>query len=237
VPPRFYCPSFSDREATLDGDELHHLRSVRRLGPGDDVEVFDGAGRLAHCRLARVAKHEAVLDVLAVVQVPPPAVELTIATAIPKAARMDWLVEKITELGATGLWPLVTERSDVTARGDAKRDKWRRHALEAAKQCGRAWLPAIADPAPLADAVAQLASARFDAILLADPSPEAARLADAVPPGASRLIGFVGPEGGFTPAEVAALRAAGARPVRLAEHILRIETAALALAAAVCASR
>jgi len=150
---------------------------------------------------------------------------------------MDWLVEKITELGATGLWPLVTERSDVTARGEAKRDKWRRHADEAAKQCGRAWLPRIADPTPLADAVARLAAARFDAILLADPSPEAARVADAVPSGASRLIGFIGPEGGFTSEEIATLRAVGARSVRLGEHILRIETAALALAAAVSAWR
>lgn len=237
MPPRFYCSRFSAHEATLEGDELHHLRSVRRLAAGDEVEVFDGRGRVARCRLVRVARHQADLEVLTLSEQAPPAVELTVATAIPKAGRMDWLVEKITELGATGLWPLLTERSEVTARGEAKREKWDRRAIEAAKQCGRLWLPQIADPMSLEEAVARLNSAPFDAVLLADPSPEASRLAEAIPAGARQLVGFVGPEGGFTAEESAALRAAGARPVRLGEHILRVETAAVALAAAVASLR
>lgn len=256
MPPRFYCPRFSAREATLEGDELHHLRSVRRLAAGDEVEVFDGAGRVGRCRLVRVARHEAELAVLAVTEGRPPAVALTVATAIAKGGRMDWLVEKVTELGATGVWPLVAERSEVTGRGEEKREKWHRRAVEAAKQCGRLWLPEIAEPMSLAEATARLSSAGFDAVLLADPSAEAGRVADALsavvgarhavpvlsagvaasaghPP--LRIVGFIGPEGGFTAEETAALRAAGAQPVRLGEHILRVETAAVALAAAVAA--
>jgi 16S rRNA (uracil1498-N3)-methyltransferase len=223
---------FSAGSAVLEGDELHHLRAVRRLGPGDEAELFDGAGRLARCRIARLDKRRAELDVLAVSEEPRPSRELVVATAIPKGDRMEWLVEKVTELGASAVWPLVARRSDVTGRGRSRRDKWHRRAIEAAKQCGRLWLPEIAEPAPLDEVVARAGSATFDAVLLADPSTEARRPADVLSGGPRRVAGFVGPEGGFTDEETAAICAAGARRVRLGEHILRIETAAVALAAA-----
>lgn len=267
--PRFYCPRFSASEAVIEGPELHHLRSVRRLGVGDAVEVFDGFGRLARCTLAALDRRRAELRVLEVTEAPPPSVRLTIATAIPKGSRMDWLVEKLTELGAAELWPLVAGRSAVRGSGGEKHRTWCRRAVEASKQCGRLWLPEIAEPMSLDDALARLGGAAWAAaarataeppmILLADPSPDAASLADMLcqtvgappavpgsevvgggsaedmPPKGRRIVGFIGPEGGFSEEEMARLRAAGAQPVRLAAQVLRVETAAVALAASVAA--
>jgi len=262
--PRFYCPQLpaappagEPARAALEGDELHHLRTVRRLGAGDEVELFDGCGRLARCTLVRLDRRRAEVDVVEVSAADPPRVQLTIATAIPKVGRMDWLVEKATELGAWAVWPLATERGSVRAAGRQMPAGWRRRAVEAAKQCGRLWLPEIAEPASLDEALARCSADPPDVMLLADPSPGAASLGDvlsavradhghaprrssgtssgvAMPP-EIRIVGFVGPEGGFTEEESARLRAAGSRPVRLAEHVLRVETAAVALAAAVAA--
>jgi 16S rRNA (uracil1498-N3)-methyltransferase len=241
--PRFYCPELPSSEATLAGDELHHLRTVRRLGPGDEVELFDGRGRLARCRLVSLDRRRAEFEVLDLSEAPAPTVQLAVATAIGKGGRMETLVEKVTELGAAGIWPLVTERSDVTARGAERQGKWRRRAVEAAKQCEQLHLPEIANVMSLDEAIARLAADPPATVLLTDPSPEApsahdllsTKIAASVDSAAEviRIVGFVGPEGGFTDEEIARLRAAGATPVRLAPHILRIETAAIALAATV----
>lgn len=241
--PRFYCQELSSGGAALTGDELHHLRTVRRLGPGDEVELFDGLGRLARCRLMSLDRRRAEFEILAVSEAPRPTVQLTLATAIPKGGRMEVLVEKVTELGAAGLWPLVTERSNVTARGDERQRKWRRRAVEAAKQCGQLHLPDIAKAMSLDEAIARLTTELPATVLLADPSPEApsahdllsTRIAGAQNSATEtiRIVGFVGPEGGFTDEEMTHLRASGATLVRLAAHILRTETAAIALAATV----
>ena len=267
MPPRFFCSDLSS-PAVVEGDELRHMRTVRRLAVGDEVELFDGRGRLALCTLSAMDRHRAECTVRRVTETPPPGgLRLTVATAIPKAGRMDWLVEKVTELGAAGLWPLVTDRSSVTADGREKPRRWRRRAVEASKQCGRLWLPEIAEPMTLGDALERLGRDGREVLLAADASPDAERVADvlgevvgarpAVPAasphgrpgpgthkacpctrgnGSVRIVGFVGPEGGFSDAERAALRDAGARAVRLAPNVLRIETAAVALAAAVAAA-
>ena len=237
MPPRFYCGEFSAPDAVLTGDELHHLRAVRRLAPGDAVELFDGRGRLAECTVRRIGRNRAELHVGRVTRAPAPQGGLTVATAIPKAGRMDWLVEKVTELGVAAVWPLVTERSAIAAPGDEKQRGWHRRAIEACKQCGRLWLPEIALPMTVAEAAARLGAGRHEVVLLADPSADAVPLADVgrAAEAEAMVVGFVGPEGGFTDGEHAALRAAGAVPVRLGPHVLRVETAAVALAARLAA--
>lgn len=231
MPPRFYCAEFSARNAVIAGDELHHLRDVRRLGVGDAVELFDGKGRLAECSVRHIDRRGAEFQVHRVTEVAAPRGGLALATAMPKGGRMDWLVEKVTELGIVALWPLVTERGAVSAPGDEKQRGWHRRAVEAAKQCRRLWLPEILQPMSVADAIAQVNAHPPDLVLLADLSADARAAGQYRGEGVSAIVGFVGPEGGFTDEERASLRAAGARPVRLASNVLRIETAAVALAA------
>lgn len=237
MPPRFFCPDFSATEATLEGHELHHVRTVRRLAIGAEVELFDGCGRLARCRLARLDRHRALLEVLATVQSEASQRQLTIATAAAKGGRMHFLVEKVTELGASALWPLVTAHSSAADCGPEKQRSWRRRSIEACKQCGRLFLPAIEPPMELHEVIAKIRAGSFDLALLADLSGQAQPVGEALRPpvAARRLIGLVGPEGGFTDSERRQLLDAGARAVRLAPTVLRIETAAVALAAAVSA--
>ena len=222
---RFYCPDPPrDGRLRLSRDESRHLTRVCRLGLGDRVEVFDGRGFLATAEVVSVAGDSVEL---ALAGEPPrsrrPPCSLTLATAVPKGDRFDWLVEKATELGVERLIPLVTDRSVVEPR-DSKLSRLRRLILEASKQCRRDRLMILDDPVPWTRC---LASCPESIRLLADP--------DGDPPGrwppiqrGRSLALAVGPEGGFTTEEHARADRAGWQPINLSVHTLRIETACLA---------
>jgi 16S rRNA (uracil1498-N3)-methyltransferase len=211
----------------LGDAEAHHARDVLRLSDGARVEVFDDAGTVGDGRLAlegasvsvRVERAEPAQATFA----------LTIAAAVPKGERADWMVEKLSELGVAEFIPLAAARSVVLPAGRGKRDRWVRIATEAAKQSRRAGVMRIAELTSVGDALRQGDSRWFLSTEVANPSPiaEAAR---ARPPDA-KLTAFIGPEGGWTAAEEQQFFAAGATPVRLTSTILRIETAAIATAA------
>jgi 16S rRNA (uracil1498-N3)-methyltransferase len=151
---------------------------------------------------------------------------ITLAVALPKGERQKWLVEKLTELGVARLVPLVTERgvAEATAAAIARLE---RGVIEASKQCGRDTLMEIAAPASVAEIVAGKVAGVIG--LVADP---AGRPLDTAGwPERAEVLGLVGPEGGFSPGELAATDAAGWPRVALAAHVLRVETAAVALAA------
>ena len=222
---RFYCPERPVQgRLTLRGDEARHLGRVLRLGPGDVVEVFDGRGFATRARVEVVERDRVELQA---VGSPLPdrtgPCRLTLATAVPKGERFDWLVEKATELGVERLVPLVTERSVVDPRA-GKLDRLRRAIVEAAKQCGRNRLMDLDRPTPWPDLLAAT-GARSGWIA----HPGASQLASCPKPerGAEVLLA-IGPEGGFTEPEVEAARAIGWRAFRLGATLLRIETAGLA---------
>jgi len=229
---RFFCPDPPiDGRLTLTGDEARHLARVRRVGVGESVVTFDGRGATWRAEVRGIGRDRidlAVLGPAAPGRVAP--CELTLATALPKGDRVDWLVEKATELGVARLVPLRTERSVVDPRA-GKLDRLRRLVVEAAKQSGRARLMEIADPLPWPDLLGRDAS---PVRLIAHPGGAPATAW----PRAGRARGVVlavGPEGGFTDAEVDAARAAGWLPADLGATLLRIETAGLAGSAIVLA--
>jgi 16S rRNA (uracil1498-N3)-methyltransferase len=200
------------------------LSRVCRLGVGDVVEVFDGKGHASKAKIVRI-EHESV-D-LAVIE--PPLVgpsspfPLTLASAVPKGERFDWLVEKATELGVERLIPIVTERS-VVEPGGSKLERLRRTIIEASKQCGRNRLMILDRPVPW-DQFAGLHSGSIR--LLADPEGIPSPQWLAIPRERSVILA-VGPEGGFTPSERARANQMGWLTIRLSTAILRIETAGLA---------
>jgi len=232
VSQRFYCPDPPrDGRYQLPADEARHLARVCRHVPGDRVEIFDGKGFATTALIVEIGKDSAVLvaQSLPIHEFTSPC-SLTLATAIPKGDRFDWLVEKATELGITRLIPLVTEHSIVDPR-DSKLERLRRTIIEASKQSRRNRLMVLDSPLGWVDLVR---SAHQAVRLLARPS--------GLSPGRwPRLDGrrdavlAVGPEGGFSPGEEDLALAAGWHPIRLSTHILRVETAGLAGAAAILA--
>lgn len=223
---RFYCPDPAiDGQITLGGDEARHLATVLRAGPGRVVEVFDGRGTAHQAVVVAIDKRRIILRI----EHPLPRRELpcrlTLGVAPPKGDRLDWLVEKATELGVARLLPVITRRTVVER---IKGERLASIAVEAAEQCGRTLVPEIAEPVGL-DA---LLSARDPGrtLYFADET-GGESLGTAFAPGPALIL--TGPEGGFTPEERAAIRAApGVRPVSLGPRILRAETAALAGVAA-----
>jgi 16S rRNA (uracil1498-N3)-methyltransferase len=231
---RFYCP---DPPAAgryrLVGDEARHLAKVSRHGPGDLVELFDGKGFAIVCRIVEVGpRHVELVPEGPLLPNDLPPCRITLATAIPKGDRFDWLVEKATELGVARLIPLITERSVVDPR-QSKLERLRRNVIEACKQCRRSDLMRLG-PSMNWQELMSLEASRGQALLIALQSGFPPSRWPAIAAGCEILLA-VGPEGGFSPPEIDLALRGGWHPVSLAAHVLRIETAGIAGIAAVLA--
>lgn len=228
---RFYCKPISKPSVELSGSEAHHLSAVRRLTVGDKVELFDGAGTVATATIATSTNKRVSLRVDEIKTLPkPPQEQIVIAVSIAKGDRFDWMIEKCTELGVGRISPVIFERTVKQPRNPHITSRWNNLAIAAAKQSGRVFLPRIDNPMTLADAIKIL---RKDfpqgKFLLGSPSAEAPSLTSQ-PLTCNGVIIFIGPEGGLTEQEQTFLHNNGVQPVRLADTILRIETAAVASA-------
>lgn len=228
---RFFAESIAADAVELAPAEVHHTLHVLRLADGAAVEVFDGAGAVGEGLLRVVGRGRASVEVQqrrrADVR-PGPSIEL--AFAVPKGKRLDWLLTKATELGAAVLAPVAFARSVARPALTGKaRDRWRATCIAAAKQCGADFLPEIRPPEELGEYLQRGGPGLFGEPDAAKSIPAAwAELA-----GQDRVRILVGPEGGLTDAERTDVEAAGLIPVRLGGYVLRVETAALALLAAV----
>ncbi len=236
-------------QVRLSGPEAHHLIHVMRAGIGAEVVLFDGTGREFLARVVGVGRGEVELAILAQEVVDRElTTELTLGITLPKGDRQKWLVEKLVELGVTRLVPLVTERS-VAKPLPSVLERLQRTVIEASKQCGRNRLMEMASPQvwpAFVEAASGVAQRR-----LAHPAREnggkrrpgreekatenacrqsgpARQAGPTRPPGP--IVLAIGPEGGFTDAEVGLAVAAGWQLVDLGPRILRIETAAILLA-------
>lgn len=227
---RFHCPSLSTGVVELPADEAKHASRVLRLTPGTRVELFDGHGRSAEGAIAAVTRAAVSVEVEAVAEHPPqPAPALHLLTAVPRAHRQQFLFEKAAELGVSAVHPLICTRSTVRPDADSA-GKWQRYCLEAAKQCGSMHLTRVMPPRTFRESL-ELAEKGLG--WLATPSADATSMRQAVEQSAAAQVAavWIGPEGGFAPDELALAAASGLQPVSLGRQILRIETAAVAVAA------
>lgn len=225
-----------DGPILLDGGMAHQMARVLRLRPGDRVVLLDGSGQEVVAELRQVRPHGVVAcPVERRPGRPEPACAVTVYQGVLRPARFEWLLEKGTELGVVAFVPLLTERSVVRPEDGGKADRWRRIVREAAEQCGRAVLPEVRPPARLTDAIGGAGGLRLLCWEASEGPGLRMTLREAVAAGArpAAVSLFMGPEGGFTEAEVEAAREAGAHVVSLGRRILRSETAGLAAAAAV----
>lgn len=214
----------------LPADEAAHLRTVLRLVPGDEVGIFDGRGREAVGRVAAVGKGDVVIDQVAVVPAAPePPVALTVALGVLKGDAMDHAIRDATVLGAGTIAPIVTARviGGVARRRSTPADRWRRVALAAAKQCGRAVVPQIE---PVADLASVLSAADSGPVIYgAEPGAGNAIDAAALGPAPSRALLLIGPEGGWAKEELAMLTSHGAIGLRAGPRTLRAELAVVVM--------
>jgi 16S rRNA (uracil1498-N3)-methyltransferase len=221
------APLASGMRVTLQGSAAGHLTRVLRLRVGEALTVFNGAGgeyaaSIEHAHAGRVAV--AIGELRAIERESP--LTLTLAQGVSRGERMDLVVQKATELGASGLAPVLAERSVVrltAQQADRRLNHWRAIAIAACEQSGRNRLPAIASPVPLKDF---LRTNDGSMRLLLSPA-ATATLAD-LPRLVSAITVLIGPEGGLAETEQEAAVAAGFKPVRLGPRVLRTETAAIA---------
>jgi 16S rRNA (uracil1498-N3)-methyltransferase len=212
----------------FDAEETRHLARVLRLGPGDLVRALDGLGAELMVRLTAVEPRAAWGTVVGRALVPAESpLELTLAQGVPRGDRMELVVRMATELGVTGIAPLLTARTVVRLHDPdsraVRRRRWQRVAQEAAKQCGRAMVPAVDVPRALPE---WLATRPPVDLLVCLWEGEGRALDEALPPGPVRGAALVvGPEGGLSESELDALAAAGAVLARLGPRVLRTETA------------
>ncbi|MBI1763553.1 MAG: 16S rRNA (uracil(1498)-N(3))-methyltransferase [Acidobacteria bacterium] len=223
---RFYAPPAQINGAliTLADDEAHHLARVLRLPVGAPVFAFDGCGQEYVCEINQVGRRGAELTIIEqltnTVESP---LQLTLAVALLKGDKFDWVVQKATELGVTRLVPLLTEHSDIRQlKAEHKLQRWQRITLEALKQCGRRTLVEIAEPQSWPKFCAEEISS-LKLIL----SEHGGQRLHALPPTANSACVAVASEGGWSETELEVATQHGFVPVHLGARILRAETAAI----------
>jgi 16S rRNA (uracil1498-N3)-methyltransferase len=234
---RFYCDSIDGPAVELEGTEAHHL-AVLRLGAGDKIELFDGAGGLATAVISGIRKNIVTLEIEDVRRSEMPRSQrIIIAVSVPKGDRFDWLIEKCTELGVERICPVIFERTVRQPTNPKALDRWMNLAISACKQCKRLFLPQIDPPMNLQDCCETIKKDSPNCRIIAGGvSGDCPSLAGQ-PFGSNDVAALIGPEGGFTENEEAFLKSRDIQFVRLSDTILRTETATIAFAAILTAQR
>lgn len=227
---RYYLPAgeWKDDALELTSDEAKHCARVMRAREGDEIEIFDGAGTSAVCKIETVSRDLVHCQILS--QKSHPRVEhpITLCQAIPKGGNMELIVQKSVELGVSAIQPLIT--AHTIARPESmgkKREKWQRIALEACKQCGQNYLPEVSEPLQFNQWID--ASPTFGTSLIAALDEKAVHLKTQFTstPVEGNISLLVGPEGDFSPEEYQSAYDAGFQPISFGSIVMRVETATL----------
>lgn len=226
---RFYAPkeSFSDAKITLSLEETRHLRDVLRLRACDKMQVFDGEGNEFLCEIEAISKKETILKIIE--KIVPSASEsnlaLTLAVALLKGEKFDLVIQKAVELGVKKFVPLITKRCDVKLKdAEKKLERWRKIALEACKQSGRATLMQIETPFNFEEFIK---ISDGEKILFSERNGESFSAIKS----AEKITAFVGSEGGWEHSEIEFAKSSGVQIITFGGRILRAETAVIAISA------
>jgi 16S rRNA (uracil1498-N3)-methyltransferase len=232
--PRFYCPTplTTGQTLSLPAGAARHVQ-VLRLQPGDVITLFNGEGGEFEATVTRMGRSDVDVDIGAHHAVEREAVRAVhLLAGITANERMDWLVEKATELGVASITPLVAERSVLKLKGERAEKKlahWQGIAVASAEQCGRNRVPPVHAAVTLAEWLKKAPPGERWVLSLSDGTRSVGQMW-----GAGPVTVLSGPEGGLSPNEELAALAAGFAPVTLGPRVLRAETAPLAVLAAGC---
>lgn len=228
--PRFFTAQALSEGASLELEKepSRHIAKALRMRVEEAVYLFDGSGVEARAQITAIDKDRVSVHIRDLSDPPRESpLSSVLIIALSRGDRMDTVVQKATELGVSEIWPMVSERTGVridTQRLTKKREHWQRIAISACEQCGRNCVPSIALPAPFSEALGKAAEPGGSLRLILHPSANST----ALPEECSSLLLLVGPEGGFSDAEVDAASDAGFTAFQLGPRILRTETAPLA---------
>ena len=229
--PRFYCPPPLPLGGLFDlpPEAAHHAARVLRLREGNRVEMFDGLGNACHGLIAELSGRRVVIgDITASNANRESPLPVLLAQAMSSSEKMDWVIQKATELGVTEIQPLDTERSVArlsAERAAKRREHWRQVAISACEQCGRNLLPEIHAPLDIMVWLQQMKGLPGTKLILL---PQGATLLHSLEKPQGKVVLLIGAEGGFTGAESDAALRCGFTPTRLGARVLRTETAAVA---------
>ena len=224
----FYCPDISGDRATLSGDQLRHATRVLRLRLDDEILLTDGRGTFYYGVIDELSKQECAIRVVSSEQEQSADYQVDIAIGFTKNLnRMEWCLEKLTELGVRRVYPLLSRYSE---RAKIREERLNKLMVAAMKQSRRATLPQLMQPVSFEKAISDVSiqGARLIATLTGQSAPIAHNYNRG-----DNVIILVGPEGGFSPDEVAAAESHGFKPVVLSTNRLRTETAAVTSVAAI----
>ena len=229
--PRFYCPPPLPLGGLFDlpPEAAHHAARVLRLRAGSRVEIFDGLGNECHGLIAELSgKRVIVGDITASSANRESPLQIVLAQAMSSSEKMDWVIQKATELGVTEIQPLDTERSVArlsAERAAKRREHWRQVAISACEQCGRNVLPEIHAPLDIIAWLQQMNELSGTKLILL---PQGAASLHSLEKPQGEVVLLIGAEGGFTQAESDSALRCGFTPIRLGARVLRTETAAVA---------
>lgn len=235
---RFFLPSknIDNRRATVAGPELDHLRRVLRLRPGDPIVVFDDAGWEHEAVIRSLSAQAAEIEIARSFQAERESpLKLTLAVGLTKGEKMDFVVEKATELGVQAIVPFISaytvpklDQRKIEKRGE----RWQKIALAAAKQCGRTRLPEILPLSNFEDLVQQTIMS-LNLLFWEKATGQTLKQVHATDPDARSILLVIGPEGGLSDQEAGLAQRQGFKTIHLGRRILRAETAAVAAASLV----
>lgn len=233
IPRCFVQPAdWQNPVVRLSPEDSHHLTDVLRVGVGSRIVVCDGEGGEASADILEVAAGVVSAAIIERKRQDESGVLMTLIQAVPKAQKMDWIIQKATEIGVWSILPVMTDRGVVKLedeRADKRTGRWQRIAVEAAKQCRTAWIPSVHPVQSLSDVLASRLA--LDVLLIGSLEEGAIPLRNCLGEIKARhpkSIGLlIGPEGDFSPREFQLARHAGAIPISYGTRVLRVETAAI----------
>lgn len=236
---RFFCPNIDLRQNIIvltESKEVHHLKNVLRLRPGDSVALFNGSGEETAGEILSIDPFQVQIQPRDGIRTQSGARwSLTLACAIPKKSKFETIIEKCTELGADEIVPIYTQRTEVIYKKgdiDKKMARYRTVSINAAKQSQRTTLPILQAPIKFTDYLARRDPKALLIIpCLISPRKKLNTVLNELPDPPGKLIFLIGPEGDFTPEEVQLAVQKGGIPVSLGPTVLKVETAAIAVLA------
>lgn len=226
--PKFFTDKnlISDKSLTIKGEDVAHISRVLRMKPGEEITVCDGEGNDYSAKIAEITKEEVVADIISVNKCEAePSVKITLYQALPKQGKMEYIIQKNTELGVCEFVPVYTKRCVV--KPTDKTARWQKVAFEAAKQCGRGIIPKVRDTINIKEAAEEISKFSHKAVFYE--CEKETTLKDVLKQGIKEIAILIGPEGGFEQNEIEMLKGMGVPSVTLGKRILRTETAAAAV--------